>query len=485
MNLKQKTIYGLSWSFIDNFIGQAVSFIVGIVLARLVSPGEFGMIAYIIFFVAISTSLVDSGFGTALIRKKDCTLTDSSTVFYFNLAVSLIFYAFLFFLAPFAETFFNEPGLSLVLKVAGAVLILSALGNVQLTLLVKRIDFKTKAKISITADTLAGIIAVIMAYYGWGVWSLVCRSLLGQLFTTALLWIFNEWRPKLVFSIRSFKELFGFGYKLALSGIIDTIYKNIFYPIIGKSFSSATLGQYSQAERFGSLFSTTLTINIQRVSFPILSTIQEDPEKLKDGYKKMVKMTMIVSFAAMMGLAAIAKSLIVLLIGEQWLPCVPYLQLMCLAGMLYPLHAMNLNVITVKGRSDLFLKLEIIKKLMSIPLILIGIYLGVIALLIGNVIFSFFSYLLNSYYSAKLIRYSSIEQIIDILPTFLVSLGISLLVWGISFLGWNHWITLITQLGAGLALTVGIYEITGQSAYLEVKQIILHLIRKIIRRTNL
>ena len=397
MTLKQKTLRGLSWSFIDNFVTQAISFIVGVVLARLLMPEDIGVLAIIVFFIAISSSFIDSGFGTALIRKKDCTQTDCSTVFYFNIAVAFFLYGLVFFSAPFVESNLDIPGFTTILRVACVVLIINAAGAIQFTLLVKNIDFKTKTRISVTSETLSGVIAIIFAYNGFGVWSLVWKSVLGQSFTCILLWILNSWRPTLVFSIKSFRELFGFGYKLALSGLIDTVWRNIFKPIILKYFSSATLGFYEQAEKFANLFSTTLTTNIQRVSFPVLSTIQDDPEKLKMGYRKIIKSTMMITFSLMLGLAAVAKPLICILITEKWLPAVPYLQLMCLSAMLYPLHAMNLNIIIVKGRSDLFLKLEIIKKTIHVPLIFVSIYLGVEALLIGIIVISIISYFLNSY----------------------------------------------------------------------------------------
>jgi len=473
MELKEKTIIGLSWSFLDNFVGQGISFVVGIVLARLLSPAEFGILGIITFFVAISTSFIDSGFGSALIRKKDCSPTDCCTVFYFNLVVSLILYGLLFLLAPYAETFFDEPGLTSILRVAGVVLIINATGTIQHTLMVKKIDFKTKTKISITSDTLAGTIAIIMAYNGFGVWSLVWRSVLGQSFTTILLWVLNSWRPMSVFSLKSFKELFGFGYKLALSGLIDTTYRNIYYPIIQKVFSSTTLGFYTLAEKYTNLFSATLTTNIQRVSFPVLSTVQDDPDKMRWGYHKILRSTMMITFALMLGLAAVAKPMIVILIGESWLPCVPYLQLMCFSTMLYPMQAMNLNIITISGRSDLFLKLEIIKKTIYIPLIFIAIYFGVEALLIGMIINSIIAYFLNSYYSAKMIDYSSKSQLIDILPMFSVSLIVSLIVWSITFIGWNNWITIILQVVIATALTFGTYEIMKQENYLEMKEIVL------------
>jgi len=478
MSLKEKTIRGLSWSFVDNFVVQIVTFIVGIVLARLLAPSEYGIIAYITFFVAISSSLVDCGFTAALIRKIGCSSTDCSTVFYYNLSVAIILYILLLLLAPMAESYFKAPGFALILRVAGLSLVVNAMGSIQQTLMTKHIDFKTKTKISLCANILAGIIAIILAYKDFGAWSLVWRILLGDLFTTSFLWLFNDWRPGLVFSVKSFRELFGFGYKLALSGLIDTIFNNIFSPIIGKNFSPETLGQYTRASHYRSLFSSTLTSNIQRVTYPVLSTLQNDPEKLKLGYRKMIKSTMIITFACMLGLAAIAKPLILIMIGEKWLPCVPYLQLGCFSSMLYPLHAMNLNIITVKGRSDLFLKLEIIKKALFVPIIFIGIYLGIYALLIGNIILGIIAYFLNSYYSADLIRYPTKEQIMDILPLFLVSLCVSALVWCITFLECNHWLTVMLQVGIGALLTIGIYELMNQPDYKELKQIALKLLCK-------
>ncbi len=480
MSLKQKTLYGLSWSLIDNVTTQGISFLVMVVLARLIDPSEFGVLGMIAIFMALSITFIDSGFGSALIRKKDCTPADYSTVFFFNLAVGVCLYLLLFACAPYVSVFFNEPRLTSILRVAGLVLIINAASTIQLTLLVKNIDFKTKTKISATSDILAGAIAIVMAYKGFGVWSLVWRSILGPMFTAILIWLTSKWRPSAVFSVKSFKELFGFGYKLLLSALLDTAFRNIYYPIIGKYFSPATLGQYTQAEKFSNLFSSTLTTNIQRVSYPVLATIQDDPEKLKSAYRKLIKSTMMITFSLMLGLAATAQPMITILIGEKWLPCVPYLQIMCFSAMFYPLHAMNLNAITVKGRSDLFLKLEVIKKTINIPLIFVGIYLGVEALLIGNVVISVIAYFLNSAYSGKLINYSAKAQLADILPLLAVALVVSLVVWSITFLQWNNWVTIILQIAAGAVLTVGAYEVAGQSDYREMKQIVLHAIRKIL-----
>ena len=485
MSLKEKTIKGLSWSFADKFAIQVISFVLGIILARLIAPSEYGIVAYITFFVSISTSLVDSGFGTALIRKNDCTDADCSTVFYYNLAIAIFLYLLLLLFAPMAESFFEVPGFALILRVAGLTLVINALGSIQQTLMTKRIDFKTKAKITVCSNTIAGLISVFLAYKGFGVWSLVWRTLLGQIFTTALLWIFNSWRPGMVFSIKSFRELFGFGYKFALSRLIDTIFNNIFSPIIGKNFSADTLGQFTRASLFAGLFSSILTSNVQRVTFPVLSTIQDNQEKLKLGYRKMIKTTMLITFTCMLGLVAVAKPMVLILIGEKWVPCIPFLQLKCFSSMFYPLHAMNLNIILVKGRSDLFLKLEIIKKFLYLPLIFVGIYFGVIALLLGDIVLSVIAYLLNSYYSADLISYPTKEQIKDILPFLLISLCVSGIVWCITFLEWNNWVTIILQIGAGALLTIGIYEMMIQSDYRELKQIAFKFLGKILGKNTL
>ena len=480
MSLKQKTLNGLSWSFVDNFANQGISFLVIVVLSNLIDPAEFGVLGMITFFMAISITFIDSGFGSALIRKKDCTSSDYSTVFYFNMAIAVCLYALLFISSPYIAVFFNEPRLASILRVAGLVLIFNGASTIQLTLLAKNIDFKTKAKISASADILAGIIAIIMAYKGFGVWSLVWRSVLGPMFTAFFVWISGKWRPSLVFSVKSFKELFGFSYKLLLSTLLDTIFKYIYYPIIGKFFSPTTLGYFTQAERYSNLFSSTLTTNIQRVSYPALASIQDDPVKLKSAYRKLIKSTMIITFSLMLGLAAVVKPLFLILIGEKWLPAVPYLQLMCLSAMFYPLHAINLNAIIVKGRSDLFLKLEIIKKTITVPLVIVGIYWGVEALLIGGIVISVFSYFLNSYYSGRLINYSSWAQLADILPLLLVAGSVSLLAWGITFLQWNNWITIFLQVITGVVLTIGTYECLKHPDYKDLKQIVIQTLNKVI-----
>lgn len=359
-SLKNKTVKGVSWSFIDNLASSGISFLVGLVLARLLTPSEYGIMAIITIFIAVSNSIVDSGFSNALIRKTDAKRVDYNTVFIFNLIVSAALYVVLFFLAPAISAFFREPLLVDVMRVIGWVLLINALAIIPRTLFVKDVNFKTQTKVSLIASLSSGVVGIGMAFSGMGVWSLVGQQLSRQLLNTLFLWVYCKWRPIWEFSVQSFKELFGFGSKLLLSGLLDTVFKEIYSLVIGRCYTAAQLGQYTRASQFNQIFSSNLTSVIQRVSYPVLSTIQDEPERLREAYRKVIKSTMLITFACMLGLAAVAKPLIVLLIGEKWLPAVGFLQIICFSGMLYPLHAINLNILQVKGRSDLFLRLEVI-----------------------------------------------------------------------------------------------------------------------------
>lgn len=477
-SLKNRAVHGAKWSFIDNISNSGVTFLVGLILARLLTPAEYGIMAMIAIFIAVSNSIVDSGFSNALIRKVRIDRVDYNTVFVFNLIVSIVLYILLYTSAPAISLFFKEPVLTNVLRVIGLILIVNALGIIPRTILVRGIDFKTQTKVSIISSVSSGLVGVSMAIMGFGVWSLVWQQLSRQILNSLFLWIFCKWIPRWEFSIKSFKEMFGFGYKLLLSGLLDTLYKNIYYVIIGRCYSPAQLGQYSRAEQFNMIFSSNLTSIVQRVSYPVLSSIQEEPERLREAYRQIIKTTMLVTFACMLGLAAVAKPLIIILIGEKWLPAVSFLQIICFSGMLYPLHAINLNILQVKGRSDLFLKLEIIKKTIAVFPILIGIFYGIEYMLWGSVLTSFIAYFLNSYYSADLIRYSTIEQIRDVLPVFTVSFTIAAVMWLFSLLDISVYIQLPTQIIVGLTLAFAVYERLRLPEYLEVKRLGLSALHK-------
>lgn len=473
MTLKQKTISGLTWSFIDSFANQGISFIVGIILARLLTPKEFGLIGMLAIFIAVSQSFINSGFSQALIRKQDCTQKDYSTVFYFNIVVGVFFYLLLFTSASAIGNFFNEPILKPLIRVLGLSLIINSLTLIQTTILTKRINFKLQAKISVIAASLSGIVGIYMAYTGWGVWSIVARIILGFFLSSVLLWYWNKWQPSLVFSIASFKKLFAFGSNLLISGLIDTIYRNIYYVIIGKYFAAVELGYYTRAEQFQSLPSANLQSIIGRVSYPVLSTIQNDIPRLKETYKKIIRSTMIVTFVLMLGMVAVAKPMVIALIGEKWEPSVIYLQMLCFVGMLYPLHAINLNMLNVQGRSDLFLRLEIIKKILAVPVIIIAIFFGIKAMILGMILLSFFAYYLNSYWSGRLINYSWIEQIKDILPSFMIAAVMSSIVFIESiFFKLSPLPMLLIQLLTGAILTFSICEIIRFKDYLYIKEIV-------------
>jgi len=479
-NLKEKAIKGVSWSFIDNIANSGITFLVGIVLARLLTPQEFGILGMIAVFIAVSNSIVDSGFSSALIRKADIKNIDYNTVFYFNMVLGIVLYILLYFAAPFISNFFNEPILVSITRVMGLILIINSFGIVQRTLLVKEVDFKTQTKISLIASITSGIVGIGMAVAGYGIWSLVAQQVVRQLLNSIFLWVFNTWRPVLEFSTQSFKELFGFGSKLLVSGLIDTLYSNIYYVVIGKFFSANELGLYTRAKQFSLFISGNLTSIVQKVSYPLLCTIQNESnnELLKETYQRIIKATMLVTFSCMLGLAAVAKPLIILLIGEKWLPSVIFLQILCFAAMLYPLHAINLNMLMVKGRSDLFLKLEIIKKIIGIVPIVIGIFYGIEIMLLGSVLISFIAYFLNSYYTAKMINYSTLTQIRDVLPAFLVALIVAFAMWSITLLNYTNGITLSFQCLTGGILSISMYELLKLPEYLELKQILLSFIKK-------
>lgn len=477
-SLKDKTVKGTFWSAMDNMTNVGVSFIISIILARLLSPSEYGILAIIQVFIAISTTIVDSGFSSALIRKKDIKSIDYNTTFIVNVSLSLALYIVLFFCSPLISSFFKQPILLDVTRVVGLILIINGLGIIPRTIFVRTINFKTQMKVSLISSITSGVVGISMALVDMGVWSLVGQQISRQLLNTILLWIASKWKPILEFSKESFSYLFGYGSKMLLSGLLDTIWDNLYYFIIGKFYSSAELGQYTRAQQFNNLFSINLTSVVQRVSYPALSSIQNENERLKQGYRNVIKVTMLVSFTGMLWLFAISKPLIIILIGRKWLIASEYLQIICFIGMLYPLHAINLNILQVKGRSDLFLKLEIIKKIIGVAPICVGIFFGIKNMLFTGIVCSFIAYYLNAYYSKKLINYPVFEQIKDISISFTVSIFVSLIMWSLSFLQMSSLVLLSLQLSIGLILTSIIYEKIKLNEYITLKSIIHKILLK-------
>jgi O-antigen/teichoic acid export membrane protein len=476
-SLKQKTVSGLLWSFVDNFANLGLNFIVGIILARLLTPAEFGLLGMITIFIAISQSFINSGFGSALIRKKNCTQHDYSTVFFFNLVVGIGFYFLLFFCAHAISNFFNKPQLEDILKVLGLLLIIESLTMIQRIILIKRVDFKLQARITVISSISSGFIAIYMAYKGFGVWSLVVLQLSNQAITSFLLWIWNQWKPQIIFNMGSFKELFGFGSKLLLSSLLYTAFGNIYYPVIGKFFSAQELGFYTRAQGFSNLPSQNLNGIIARVTYPILAGIQDDIPRLRMNYEKLIRSTMFITFPLMLGMAAIAKPMVLTLIGENWLPSVVYLQMLCFVGMFYPLHALNLNMLLVRGRSDLFLKLEIIKIALAVPIIMIGIFWGIKIMIAGMMVNAIIAYSLNSFWSGKMINYPFKHQVKDILPAFFMALGMAIIVFSLGIvIKLNPLPILIIQIITGAAFILIISEITNFKDYIYIKLLVLEKI---------
>ena len=376
-NLKAKTAKGVGWGFADNILGLGITAAANIILARILSPADFGIIGMTAIFMTLSTSLVDSGFTGALTRKKDAVKADFDTVFYFNLAVSCLLYAVLFFCSPFIARFFKEPILVPVIRILGISLVINAFGIVQKIILVRRIDFRTQAWISLVSSFAAAVAAVVMAFYGFGVWSLVVLQVGKLAVNTILLWSVSKWYPGLCFSRKSFRDMFSFGGRLLITSIISAIWSEMYSFIIGKMYSSSVLGQYSRADKVKNMVTSNVSSVMQKVSYPVLASIQDEGERQINVYRKILKTTVLISFTAVFGVWAVAGPFILTFFGDQWLPAVGYLRIMCFSGLFLPLMMCSANVINADGRSDITLVLEILKTVMGLIPVVFGIILSV------------------------------------------------------------------------------------------------------------
>lgn len=481
-SLKHKTVKGVSWSFVDSISSQGVTFLVGLVLARILTPEDYSLLGIILIFITVFNSIVDSGFSNALIRKNDATDRDYNTVFVCNLCISIVLCATLCLSAPAIADFFARAPLTNLLRVMSVIVIINAFAIIQRTIFTKKIDFKTQTKISLISSITSGVVGIGMAIAGFGVWSLVGQQVSRQSLNTAFLWIYAKWYPRLQFSSESFKELFGFGWKLLVSGLIDTVWRQIYLVVIGKCYAPSTLGQYTRAQQFGSIFSDNLTSVVQRVSYPVLSSIQDDKERLKAGYKRIIKTSMLITFVLMLGMAGCAESMILVMVGPQWLPAVPLLQIICFNMMLYPLQSLNLNILQVEGRSDLFLRLEIIKKCVSVGPILLGIFGNIYWMLTGSVFAGFIGYYINAYYSGPAIGYSIKEQILDIMPSFVVAMLMAGVVYAMSYIPLNPFILFPMQILIGAVIAIGLSKRLKLPEYLEIEDIAKGQLAKLMKK---
>lgn len=481
MSLKQKTVKSVIWSIGGQFAKHGTQFILQIILARLLLPEDFGKIGMILVFILISNIMIDSGFSQALIREQKVDQADYSTVFYFNLAVSFFLYGILYVSAPSISVFFNESQLVPLLRVLSLCLIINALSIIQRTLLTKNIDFKTQTKIVIISGLLSGAIAIISALLGLGVWSLVIKTVSLQLFQSILLWVFNDWRPSLVFQFESIKRLFGFGSRLMIAGVISIIYSNIYYVVIGKMYPIAQLGYYTNAAKITEPASLSITAALQKVTYPVLSTIQDEEERLKHGFRKIIRISAFINFPLMVGLAAIADPFVQLLFGEKWIPMVIYFQMLCIAGMLNPIHEIDLNILQVKGKSSLFLKLSIARKIILTVLIVGAVLLnvGVIGLIFVAVIQSYIEFFIISFFSGREISYSTGEQIRDLLPIYIITIIMGAVVYVSGMLlPENNMMKIIVQIVIGTATYIGISKLVR----LQVLKVLVDLLSPILQK---
>ena len=477
-SLKNKTLKGVAWSGIDNVAQVGVTFLVSIVLARLLTPDDYGLLGIITIFTSVCNTLINGGMVTALIRTKDATDDDYNTAFICNLGMSLVLYAVIFTGAPLIAQFFHREELTILTRVSSLGIIIGALAMVQRTRLTKRIDFKSQTKITVISSVVSGVVGIIMALMGFGVWALVGQSLASSVLSTVMLWIVNKWVPCMCFSAESFHRLFGFGWKMMLSGLLDTVWKELYQVVVGRFYSPATLGQYTRAKGFSKLFSSNLTAVIQRVTYPVLSNIQDDKVRMVSAYRRIIKVTMFVTATGMFFLGAISEPLIYCLIGPKWHEAAIYLPLICITGSAYPLHAINLNMLQVQGRSDLFLGLEIVKKIIALGPLFIGAFVGIIPMLFTNIISTIIAFLLNSYYSGKFLGYTSWMQIKDIIPSYAVATTIALSVFFLKYLPLSFWLILPVQLLLGIIIFLIICWGTNIQEYKEIKGMFSSGIRK-------
>lgn len=425
MVLKQQALSGIIWTFTEQFGSQVISFGISIILARLLLPSDFGTLALFGVVSGVAATLINGGMSNSLIRTVDVTEHDLSTVFWFNMVLSIFLYLLVFLVAPFIADFFQSPILTQIIRVYCITLISDGLTIVQKAIVTKEMKFKIAFKIKMPALIIGGITGVVLAWLGYGVWALVYTAIVNSILLNFQYWIYSNWRPHWLFDKEKFYKHFNFGYKLTLSGMLDIIFQNIYTLIIGKFFSIKDLGYYNRADSFKQLPVNNLGGALNRVTFPLFVKISHDNEKLKEIYQKLMRVV-IFTITPVLGIMVVtAEPLIRSLLTEKWLPAVPYFQILSLAGLLYPIHAYNLNLLQVKGRSDLFLKLEIVKKIFTVVIILASLPFGIYGLLWGQVIGSTLAFFLNGHYTGKLLLYNSLQQIRDLFPSIFLGVIMS------------------------------------------------------------
>lgn len=438
------------WRFLERCGAQGVTFIVSIVLARLLDPTVYGTVALVTIFTTIMQVFVDSGMGNALIQKKDADDLDFSSVFYFNMAMCSVLYLIMFFAAPLIASFYRMPELTAIVRVLSFVVVISGVKNVQQAYVSRHLMFKRFFFSTLGGTIGAAVIGIAMAYLGFGVWALVAQMLFNAAVDTTILWITVKWRPKKMFSFQRLKSLFSYGWKLLASSLIDTVYNDLRQLIIGKKYSSGDLAYYNQGKKFPQLIVTNINTSIDSVLLPTMSKAQDDMAAVRSMTRRAIKTSTFLMMPAMIGLAVCAEPLVQLILTEKWLPCVLFLRIFCITYAFYPMHTANLNAIKAMGRSDLFLKLEIIKKTVGIIAILITMWISVQAMAYSFLVTTILNQIINSWPNKKLLNYSYLEQVKDMMPQILLSLGMGAAIYAVSFLHLSASLTLLIQIPLGV-----------------------------------
>lgn len=420
------------WSALDVALGQGLRFAITVVLARLLTPDEFGTIALLALFVGIAGVFVDSGLGLALIQRQDITNDDESTVFWFNVASATAVAALLALAAPAISAFFDKPILVPLTRVLAANIVVGAFGMVHRSLFTKQLAFKPLMVVGAVSTVVSGVAAIVCAFAGYGVWSLAWQTLVAGLISTLMLWILSPWRPRLVFRMSSARRLFGFGGYMLASALLEIVYSRAYTMLIGKFHGTADLGQFSRAESTAALPTTLFTSTIARVAFPALSTMSHDPVRVREAMRIGLQTAMLINAPAMLGLAAVADPFIVTVYGEAWRPAVPILQILCLGGVLMPLHVLNLQVLMALGRSDLFFRLEVIKKVVGVPILIGASLLGVTGLAWGIVLAGAVALVINTSQTSRLVGYGIWGQLRDVAPAIATAAVMAGIVWPIA-----------------------------------------------------
>lgn len=428
-SLRQKAVSSVYWTSIQQFSNQGINFVVSIILARLLLPAEFGLIGMIYIFMGIGTALINSGLGSSIIRTTNPDQRDYSTVFFFNLVGSIIIYLIMFIVAPLVAKFYDQSVLITIIRIYCLIFIINAFSTMQLIRLQKNLNFKPETKSTIVSTAISGILGIALAYRGLGVMSLVWMAVAGSIIKTLMLWIQTGWKPDWVFDKEKFKYHFGFGSRLMASGILDTVFNNIYNVLIGKYFSAQQLGFYNRADSLKQLPAGNVSAVLSKVTYPLFAELKDDAVRLKNSYRKIMKMVVFIIAPILVFMGVLGEPLFRFLFTEKWLPAVPYFQILVITGILYPIHAYNLNILQVKGRSDLFLKLEIIKKILIVVAVIAAFRFGVIGLMWAKVATSIIALYINCHYSGKFLNYGVWKQIGDLLPAILLSVFVGTIIY--------------------------------------------------------